>query len=106
MTPLDRKLLLREMSWEELITLRLYREDTYCINLTKDHIRDALVDKGYIEWVPAQAWSGNSTYAITQLGKEVRDALSNLSEDEKRTLRTRVARAEPSSRKRTRAGYS
>lgn len=89
-TSIDRKLLIREMSWEELIMLRMYSGQTYSFSIDRRSLRESMESKGLLKWVPGTAWAGNNNYELTDYGKKVRNALSNLSDDERRALRPRT----------------
>lgn len=62
------------LTLDERAALAMFRPETYCIDLTDKTVREGLLTKGMIEWVPGQAWSGRHTYAITPAGRIVRDA--------------------------------
>lgn len=57
-----------QLTEEELSVLKLYTDQTCCIDITDRDVRVSLNSKGLIEWVPAPVWSGQHTYALTPLG--------------------------------------
>lgn len=59
-----------DLSGEALSILSLYAPDTYCISLEHSTTREELQLAGFIEWVPGPAWAGQSTYAITDAGRQ------------------------------------
>lgn len=62
-------------TWDGVVTngmvaiLKLYRPETYGIDLQHGQTRQNLVDAGFIEWVPPAGWA-SSTWAITEKGKQ------------------------------------
>lgn len=59
----------RKMTKDEQAILALFEPATYCIDLPPTPARKRLEEDKLIEWVPAPAWSGYRTFAITEVGR-------------------------------------
>lgn len=61
------------LSLSEISTLiHLSRPEVYSCELPKD-LRESLVSKGLVEWLPSPAWTGENQFGITEAGKRFLD---------------------------------
>jgi hypothetical protein len=53
----------------QLSILRMFGENTYCIEIKPSHDRTVLEIAGLLKWVPPPAWHSNNSYSITDAGR-------------------------------------
>lgn len=57
---------------------RMAQPDIHCVDIPHPEDHQPLVDLALIEWVPAQAWSGRHTYALTDKGRALVKEIFNV----------------------------